>query len=161
MSFLKKEEGIEYTEAILETLNSKDQREMAFDKQNDFYYATIFYASGGPASTSPGKDLEQAMTRVFTSCSPPWFSEEITFHNKHALERLSILIDRFGSVRIRKHYCEIEIFLGESKEPVTGDYGHLQEVLRYAMKEKAPERKSEVKQGTPERCGCCCDFCAR
>jgi hypothetical protein len=43
------------------------------------------------------------------------------------------LAEEFGSVVFRLKGGKVEIVLGKSPRPVTGDYGHIQEILRRAM----------------------------
>lgn len=153
---MKGSEGIEYTEAISKTLNEKAYREMVLGGGNNYFYARIVYMPDGPLEESPGKDIEEAISRKFNGGSPAWFGEKITFHNQHALERIKVLIERFGYIRLRKQNCKIQIFLGNSKKPVTGDYGYLQEVLRYAMEQPVPEIKEP-----DNSCDHCCSCCSR
>jgi hypothetical protein len=134
MDLLKKEqEGIEYTEAIRNTLDEKAGREIIIGKQPKGYIASILYDRGGPVEAAPGDTVEQAIRRVFTCGQPAWYREAITFHNKHGLERMQTLIELYGQLRFKLRHGKVQIYLGEEKDPIDGDYGHIQEALRYAI----------------------------
>jgi hypothetical protein len=133
MDLLKDKEGIEYTEAISNTLNEKAGREMIVGQSQSGYIASILYDRGGPVESAPGNTVEQAISRVFTCGQPAWYGEAITFHNPHSLERMQTLVELYGQLRFKLRYGKIQVYLGTETDPIDGDFGHIQEVLRYAI----------------------------
>ncbi len=133
MDLSKDKQGIEYTEAIRHTLNEKAERELIIGERGNFYQASILCASGGPVESAPGHTIEEAITRVFTAGQPAWYREAITFHNRHSLDHMKTLIESYGQIRFKLRYDKVLIYLGTNKDPIDGDYGHIQEVLRFAI----------------------------
>lgn len=128
-ALLQKE--VEYTEAIENILDEKTGRKIYFGKQGSRCYACILRSREGTIDSSPGKDFEQAITRVFTDDS--FYYEEIAFRDRLSLGRIQKLVDRFGMIAIRKQGGKIEIVLVEPQKVFAGENGDkLPKVLEMA-----------------------------
>lgn len=127
----EKQEGMEYTEAIRNTLDEKAGRQFELIKLERGYQAGIFYASGGCYEGTRRNTAKEVIAAIFNAGRPAWCGETITFHNRKALERMIVLVEGYGSVVFKLRNGKVEILLGNSVKPVTGDY--IQEVLRRAM----------------------------